>query len=273
LKPSTYTPSRQRRGESSAAVVRSFMAHHQAMIRCRTPMYYWRDRCKTLRVDPFFKRRCFFFKSASQEPHCFTECTRSFRPAPGGAVTVRVLTSPDTRFRRCRCCRTGRYHGWSRMPEAEQSLERSSGPAGAEDAPPDNCDSATSATRRGEFCQPHISPHLQAEHRSDILRGACEFREEISISRRIPRSWFLQKMILNCVGPHHQPVLEPRTIDVTSYESCSRQRPQTHCIQRSVICSCKPRSSARATFAPVAHALRRTVPWMFHLMTARSGSH
>jgi cyclic beta-1,2-glucan synthetase len=104
-----YTPSRQRRGESSA-VVRSFMAHHQAMsLLSFAYVLLGRRMQQRFESDPLFRRLCFFCRSAFREPRCFirTQAIFPITARPGPTRSCRCACSPARilRFRRCSCCR------------------------------------------------------------------------------------------------------------------------------------------------------------------------
>ncbi len=109
-----YTPSRQRRGESSA-VIRSFMAHHQAMS-LLSYAYVLLARPMQSASSPIrsFKRPCFFCRSASREPRCFMRMQPSF-PISARRMAIqshRCACSPvpNTPIPEVQLLSNGRYH-------------------------------------------------------------------------------------------------------------------------------------------------------------------
>ncbi|MDQ6621616.1 MAG: cyclic beta 1-2 glucan synthetase, partial [Pseudomonadota bacterium] len=276
-----YTPSRQRRGESSA-VVRSFMAHHQAMsLLSYAYVLLGRPMQRRFESDPLFQATLLLLQERIPRAtlfHSHAPDLSGLRASGAGPeLPVRVLTSPNTAIPEAQLLSNGRYHvmvtnaggGSSRWKDLAVTRWR-------EDSTSDNwgsfCYLRDDAS--GEFWSAAHQPTLkQAEHYEAIFsEGRAEFRRtdfdfethtEIVVSpeddievRRVHitnRSW------------------SARTIDVTSYAEVvlasatsdalhpafSNLFVQTEIIpeRHAILCTRRPRS------------LEEKVPWMFHLMT------
>ena len=109
-----YTPSRQRRGESSV-VVRSYMAHHQGMS-LLSLAYLLLDRPmqKRFESDPLFQATLLLLqeripRATALFPH--TAELSDMRPtATAPAASIRVFNSPDTPIPEVQLLSNGRYH-------------------------------------------------------------------------------------------------------------------------------------------------------------------
>ena len=109
-----YTPSRQRRGESST-VVRSFMTHHQGMS-LLSMAYLLLDRPMQKRFvsDPLFQATLLLLqeripRATALFPH--TAQLSDIRPTSGALETpIRVFSSPDTPIPQVQLLSNGRYH-------------------------------------------------------------------------------------------------------------------------------------------------------------------
>src|SRR5207302_711623 len=109
-----YTPSRQRRGESSA-VVQSFMAHHQAMsLLSFAYVLLARPMQKRFESDPLFQATSLLLQERIPRAtlfHSNATDVSDVRVAGSGAVMpVRVLTTPDTAIPEVQLLSNGRYH-------------------------------------------------------------------------------------------------------------------------------------------------------------------
>ncbi|HEY5997310.1 MAG TPA: glucoamylase family protein, partial [Candidatus Deferrimicrobiaceae bacterium] len=109
-----YTPSRQRRDESSA-VVRAFLAHHQGMS-LLSLAYLLLDRPmqKRFESDPRFQATTLLLQERVPKATALYSQTAGifdYRAVPEGLKTpVRVLTSPDTPTPEVHLLSNGRYH-------------------------------------------------------------------------------------------------------------------------------------------------------------------
>ena len=109
-----YTPSRQRRGESSA-VVRSYMAHHQAMslLACAYALLS-RPMQKRFESEPLFQATLLLLQERIPRAtlfHATAADASDARAATAAAeLPVRVLESPDTAIPEVQLLSNGRYH-------------------------------------------------------------------------------------------------------------------------------------------------------------------
>src|SRR5581483_6184103 len=109
-----YTPSRLRRGESSA-VVRSFMAHHQGMS-FLSLAYLLLDRPMQRRFesDPLFQAALLLLQERIPKATLFhpqaTELSDSRTASSAPEVPVRILETPDTPVPEVQLLSNGRYH-------------------------------------------------------------------------------------------------------------------------------------------------------------------
>ena len=109
-----YTPSRQRRGESSA-VVRSYMAHHQAMsfLSCAY-LLLGQPMQKRFESDPLLQATLLLLQERIPRVtlfHSNAPDLSNLRAAGGSPESpVRVLASPDTAIPEVQLLSNGRYH-------------------------------------------------------------------------------------------------------------------------------------------------------------------
>ncbi|MHB8716795.1 MAG: GH36-type glycosyl hydrolase domain-containing protein, partial [Sulfuricaulis sp.] len=280
-----YTPSRQRRGESSA-VIRSCMSHHQGMILLSLG-YLLLDRPMQRRFesDPLLQATLLLLqeripRATALFPH--TARLSDIRPTADAPQTpTRVFNNADTPTPQVQLLSNGRYHvmittaggGYSQWKNLAVTRWR-------EDTTCDNwgtfCYLRDVAS--GEFWSiAHQPTHKRAKSYTAIFsEGRAEFRRrdhdfdthtEIVVSpeddielRRIH--------ITNCSRTR-------RTIDVTSYAEVVLAPPaadalhpafsnlfvQTEIIdaRRAILCTRRPRS------------IDEPAPWMFHLMAVHGG--
>ncbi|HSD96723.1 MAG TPA: glucoamylase family protein, partial [Sulfuricaulis sp.] len=275
-----YTPSRQRRGESST-VVRSFMTHHQGMS-LLSLAYLLLDRPmqKRFESDPLLQATLLLLqeripKATALFPH--TAQLSDIRPTSRAPETpIRVFSSPDTPIPQVQLLSNGRYHvmvtnaggGYSQWKNLAVTRWR-------EDATCDNWGSFCYLRdlASGEFWSTAHQPTLKrAESYSAIFsEGRAEFR-------RRDHDFDTHTEIV--VSPEDDIELRRihitnrsrarRTIDVTSYAEVvlapsaaealhpafSNLFVQTEIIdpRRAILCTRRPRS------------VDESAPWMFHLM-------
>ncbi|MGA9031358.1 MAG: glucoamylase family protein [Sulfuricaulis sp.] len=275
-----YTPSRQRRGESST-VVRSFMTHHQGMS-LLSLAYLLLDRPmqKRFESDPLLQATLLLLqeripKATALFPH--TAQLSDIRPTSRAPETpIRVFSSPDTPIPQVQLLSNGRYHvmvtnaggGYSQWKNLAVTRWR-------EDATCDNwgtfCYLRDVAS--GEFWSTAHQPTLKrAENYAAIFsEGRAEFRRrdhdidthtEIVVSPEDDIE--LRRVHITNLSRTR------RTIDVTSYAEVvlapaaaealhpafSNLFVQTEIIdpRRAILCTRRPRS------------VDESAPWMFHLM-------
>lgn len=277
-----YTPSRQRRGESSK-VVRSYMAHHQGMS-LLSLAYLLLDRPmqKRFESDPLFQATLLLLqeripRATALFPH--TAQLSDIRPTSGAAeASIRVFNRPDTPIPEVQLLSNGRYHvmvtnaggGYSRWKDLAVTRWR-------EDT---TCDHwGTFCYLRdmssGEVWSTAYQPTLkQPQHYEAIFsEGRAEFRRrdhdyemhtEIVVSPEDDIE--LRRVHLTNRGRTR------RTITVTSYAEVvlavaaadalhpafSNLFVQTEIIEQrqAILCTRRPRSRSEQ------------VPWMLHLMVA-----
>jgi cyclic beta-1,2-glucan synthetase len=109
-----YTPSRLPRGQSSA-VVRSFMAHHEAMsLLALASLVLDRPMQKRFESDPLFQATTLLLQERIPRATAFYSPPAELSgdlTSPGGPVTpVRVFDSPDTPIPEVQLLSNGRYH-------------------------------------------------------------------------------------------------------------------------------------------------------------------
>src|SRR5438874_12731994 len=280
-----YTPSRQRRGESST-VVRSFMAHHEAMsLLSFAYVLSARPMQKRFESDPLFQATLLLLQERIPRATLFhsnaTDLSTVRVTGDGHALPVRVLTSPYTAIPEVQLLSNGRYHvmvtnaggGSSRWKDLAVTRWR-------EDI---TCDDwGTFCYLRdvasGEFWSTAHQPTLKrTEHYEAIFsEGRAEFRR---------RDFDLDTHTEIVVSPEDDIELRRvhitnrsrtrRTIDVTSYAEVvlapaaadalhpafSNLFVQTEIVhgRQAILCTRRPRS------------IDEHVPWMFHLMTVQGG--
>jgi cellobiose phosphorylase len=276
-----FTPSRQRRGESST-VVRSFMAHHQAMsLLAYAYLLLGRPMQRRFESDPALQATLPLLQERIPRVALFHSGTAEFddiRTTPvGPEMQVRVLINPGTPNPEVQLLSNGRYHvmvtnaggGSSRWKDLAVTRWR-------EDSTCDNWGTFCYLRdeESGEFWSTSYQPTLrQADHYEAIFsEGRAEFRR---------RDFDLETHTEIVVSPvddievrrvHITNRLRtPRTIDITSYAEVvlapaaadalhpafSNLFVQTEILpkRRAILCTRRPRS------------LDEQVPWMFHLMT------
>ena len=281
-----YTPSRQRRGESSAVVL-SFMAHHQGMgllslayILLDCPMQ------KRFGSDPLFQATMLLLQERipkATELHTQTVELPGIRMRSSVAETpIRVFHSPDTPNPAVQLLSNGRYHvmvtnaggGYSRWKDLAVTRWR-------EDRSCDNwgifCylrDVETgkfwSTSHQPTLKQPESYEAIFSEGRAEFRRRDHDFdiHTEIVVS---PEDDIELRRVHVTNGSQTR-----KAVDVTSYAEVVLASPaadalhpafsnlfvQTEIIgpQQAILCTRRPRSVDEPT------------PWMFHLMAVHGGS-
>jgi len=279
-----YTPSRQRRGESST-VVRSFMTHHQGMS-LLSLAYLLLDRPMQKRFvsDPLFQATLLLLqeripRATALFPH--TAQLSDIRTTSGAPETpIRVFNSPDTPIPQVQLLSNGRYHvmvtnaggGYSQWKNLAVTRWR-------EDATRDNW---------GSFC--YLRDVTSGEYWSTAHQPTLKRAESYAAIFSEGRAEFRRRDLIGDgdFDTHTEIVVSPeddielrrvhitnrsrtrRTIDVTSYAEVvlaptaaealhpafSNLFVQTEIIEprRAILCTRRPRS------------LDEPAPWMFHLM-------
>ena len=276
-----YTPSRQRRGESSA-VVRSFMAHHQGMsLLSFAYVLLARPMQTRFESDPLFQATMLLLQERIPRAALFhshaTDLSGGRAGTGGPGLPVRVLTSPDTTIPEVQLLSNGRYHvmvtnaggGSSRWKDLALTRWR-------EDGTSDNwgtfCYLRDEAS--GQFWSTAYQPTLTlGEHYEAIFsEGRAEFRrrdldfethteivvspeDDIEVRRvhitnrsRAPRAIDVTSYAEMVLAPAAADALHPAFSNLFVQTELLRQR-------NAILCTRRPRSR------------EEPVPWMFHLMT------
>ncbi len=275
-----YTPSRQRRGQSSV-VVRSFMAHHQGMsFLSLASVLLDRQMQKRFESDPEFQATMLLLQERVPRATAFysqiAERSESYTASPGTEASVRVFSSPDTLFPQVQLLSNGRYHvmitnaggGYSRWKDIAVTRWQ-------EDSTRDDwgafCYIRDAGS--GEFWSTAYQPALKRSKNYEAIfsEGRVEFRRrdhdidthtEIAVSPEDDIE--LRRITITNRGRTR------REIEVTSYAEVVLAPPaadalhpafsnlfvQTEIIdhRQAILCTRRPRSQGE-------HA-----PWMFHLM-------
>jgi cellobiose phosphorylase len=276
-----YTPSRQRRGQSSV-VVRSFMAHHQGMsFLSLAAVLLDRQMQKRFASDPELQATLLLLQERVPKATAFYSHTAELseiRTASNGPeMPMRVLSSPDTTVPEVQLLSNGRYHvmvtnaggGYSRWKDIAVTRWR-------EDSTCDNWGTFCYIrdVARGEFWSTAYQPALKrpkkyeailSEARAEFRRTDNDFDTHTEIAVSPEDDIELRRITITNRGRTR------RTIDATSYAEVVLASPaadalhpafsnlfvQTEIItdRRAILCTRRPRSRDE-------HA-----PSMFHLMT------
>ncbi|MGC1453754.1 MAG: glucoamylase family protein, partial [Nitrospirota bacterium] len=275
-----YTPSRQRRGQSSV-VVRTFMAHHQGMSFLSLGSVLL-DRPMQKRFESDLELQATMLLLQERVPkatgfYSHTTELSEIRPASNGPeMPMRILNSPDTIVPEVQLLSNGRYHvmvtnaggGYSRWKDIAVTRWREDG---TRDDWGTFCYLRDAAS--GEFWSTAHQPTLNRPNKYEAIfsEGRAEFRRrdhnidthtEIAVS---PEDDIELRRITITNRSRTR-----RTIDVTSYAEVVLASPaadalhpafgklfvQTEIIEhrQAILCTRRPRSRDE-------HA-----PWMFHLM-------
>ncbi len=275
-----YTPSRQRRGQSSV-VVRSFMAHHQGMsFLSLASVLLDRQMQKRFESDPEFQATMLLLQERVPRATAFysqlAERSESYTASPGAEASVRVFSSPDTLSPQVQLLSNGRYHvmvtnaggGYSRWKDIAVTRWQ-------EDTTRDNAGAFCYIrdTGSGEFWSTAYQPALKRSKNYEAIfsEGRAEFRRrdhdidthtEIAVSPEDDIE-LLRITITNRgrtrreieVTSYAEVVLAPPAADAL-HPAFSNLFVQTEIIdnKQAILCTRRPRSRDE-------HA-----PWMFHLM-------
>ena len=285
-----YTPSRQRRGESSA-VIQSFMAHHQGMsLLSLAYLLLGRPMQRRFESDPLFQATMLLLQERIPKATAFfahaTELSDILMISSEPQIPVRVLKNPDTPIPEVQLLSNGRYHvmvtnaggGYSRWKDLAVTRWR-------EDSTCDHwgtfCYIRDLAS--GAFWSTAHQPTLKrAEHYEAIFsEGRAEFRR-----RDLVDDGDFDTHTEIVVSPEDDIELRRvritnrartrRTLDVTSYSEVvlassasdalhpafSNLFVQTEIVgqRQAILCTRRPR------------ALNEQTPWMFHLMAVHEGT-
>ncbi|PYT20618.1 MAG: cyclic beta 1-2 glucan synthetase, partial [Acidobacteria bacterium] len=275
-----YTPSRVPRGQS-AAVVRSFMAHHQGMS-FLSLAYLLLDRPmqKRFESDPAFQATTLLLQERIPKAtafHSHTADPSGFRATSSASdAPVRVYSSPNTPFPEVQLLSNGRYHvmvtnaggGYSRWKDIAVTRWR-------EDATCDNWGTFCYVrdVNSGEFWSTAYQPTLKqrktyeaifSEGRAEFRSGGRAFNMHTEIAVSPEDDIELRRVTITNRSRTR------RTIDVTSYTEVvltssaadtlhpafSNLFVQTEIVpeRQAILCTRRPRSRDEQA------------PWMFHLM-------
>jgi len=275
-----YTPSRQRRGQSSV-VVRSFMAHHQGMsFLSLASVLLDRQMQKRFESDLELQATMLLLQERVPKATAFyshtSELSELRTTSNGPELPMRVLNSPDTTVPEVQLLSNGRYHvmvtnaggGYSRWKDIAVTRWR-------EDSTCDNwgtfCYIRDVAS--GEFWSTAYQPTLKRPNKYEVIfsEARAEFRRidndfemhtEISVSpeddielRRITVTNHSAKLRELDITSYAEVVLASSDADAL-HPAFSNLFVQTEIIrpQRAILCTRRPRS------------LDEQTPWMFHLM-------
>ena len=281
-----YTPSRVPRGHT-AAMVRSYMAHHQGMTLLSVATVLLGGRMQQrFASDPAFQATALLLQERIPRASVFAlpaTPTSDGRTAPTGPdVVVRSFEGPGTPVPEVQLLSNGRYHvvitnaggGYSRWKDLAVTRWR-------EDATTDHWGAFCYIRDAvdGAFWSTAYQPTRQPADRFEAVfsEARAEFRS---------RSHQIESYVEIAVSPEDDVELRRlhltnggrtrRTIDVTSYAEVALAAPdadalhpafsnlfvQTEIVygQRAILCTRRPRSR------------NETSPWMFHLMAAHGAS-
>ncbi|MBE0569348.1 MAG: cyclic beta 1-2 glucan synthetase [Deltaproteobacteria bacterium] len=276
-----YTPSRQRRGQSSV-VVRSFMAHHQGMSLLSLG-YLLLDRPMQKRFEsyPLFQATTLLLQERvpkATAPYTAVPELLGVRTAPGVVeVPVRSIATPDTPVPELQLLSNGRYHvmitnsggGYSRWKDIAVTRWR-------EDGTRDNWGTFCYIrdTASGEFWSNAYQPTLKRPEKYEAIfsEARVEFRRrdhdiethtEIAVSPEDDAEVRRVRIVNRSQAR--------RTIEITSYAEVVLAPPaadalhpafgnlfvQTEIVRQrqAILCTRRPRSFGEPA------------PWMFHLMS------
>ena len=280
-----YTPSRQRRGQTSV-VVRSFMAHHQGMsLLSLESLLLDRPMQKRFESDPLFQATTLLLQE--RVPKATASYTLAAElsglPTASGVpeMPVRSFGTPDTPVPEVQLLSNGRYHvmitnsgaGYSRWKDIAVTRWR-------EDGTCDNwgtfCYLRDAAS--GEFWSTAYQPTLKRPEKYEAIfsEARVEFRRrdhdfethtEIAVSPEDDAEVRRVRIVNRSQAR--------RTVEITSYAEVVLGTPaadalhpafanlfvQTEIVRerKAILCTRRPRSSGEPA------------PWMFHLMSVHGG--
>jgi cellobiose phosphorylase len=280
-----YTPSRMPRGERGA-VVRSFMAHHQAMVLLSIgAVLHGRPMQKRFASDPRFQATMLLLQERVPKPTAPFSVTAGLFDAQSRAsapdMPMRVLVRPDSPAPEVQLLSNGRYHvmvtsaggGYSRWKDLAVSRWREDGTRDSWGA---FCYLRDAQT--GEFWSTAHQPTLQPadDYKAIFSEARVEFRRtdhgieahtEIVVSpeddielRRVRLTNRSNRARVIEVTTYAEVVIAPPAADAL-HPAFSNLFVQTEVLPGgdAILCTRRPRSEGEA------------VPWMFHLLAARGG--
>ena len=281
-----YTPSRQRRGQTST-VVRSFMAHHQGMsLLSLESLLLDRPMQKRFESDPLFQATTLLLQERvpkATASYALAAGLSEVRTTPGvTGMPVRSFATPDTPVPEVQLLSNGRYHvmitnaggGYSRWKGLAVTRWREDG----------TCDNWGTFcylrdTASGEFWSTAYQPTLKIPEKYEAIfsEARVEFRRrdhdfdthtEIAVSPEDDAE-VRRVRIVNRAQAR-------RTIEITSYAEVVLASPaadalhpafgnlfvQTEIVRtrQAILCTRRPRSSGEPA------------PWMFHLMSVHGAA-
>ncbi len=276
-----YTPSRQRRGQTSV-IVRSFMAHHQGMsLLSLGSLLLDRPMQKRFESYPLFQATTLLLQERipkATASYALAPELSALRTTPGVAeVPVRSFTTPDTPVPEVQLLSNGRYHvmvtnsggGYSRWNDIALTRWREDG----------TCDNWGTFcyirdAESGEFWSTAYQPTLKPPEKYEAIfsEARVEFRR---------RDHELETHTEIAVSPEDDAEVRRvrivnrsqtrRTIDITSYAEVVLASPASDALhqafgslfvqteilrqRQAILCTRRPRSAGEPA------------PWMFHLMS------
>ncbi len=275
-----YTPSRQRRGETST-IVRSFMAHHQGMgLLSLSYLLLNRPMQRRFQSDPLFQATMLLLQERIPKETAFFSDNGQLSDVPTAVeeaqLPMRVLNTPDTPIPEVQLLSNGRYHvmvsnagaGYSRWKDLAVTRWR-------EDVTRDNWGSFCYIrdAESGELWSAAHQPTLKPTQKYEAIfsEGRAEFRRrdhaidthtEIVVSpeddielRRVSITNRARVRRTIEVTSYAEVVLAPPASDA-SHPAFSNLFVQTEILpeRQAILCTRRPRSAADP------------VPWMLHLM-------
>jgi cellobiose phosphorylase len=281
-----YTPTRQRRGESSA-VIRSYMAHHQGMsLLSFAYVLLSRPMQRRFEADPVLKAALLLLQERIPkvtQPHlALTEVSILRETVGASELPVRVITTPDTPFPEVQLLSNGNYHvmvtnaggGYSHWRDLAVTRWR-------EDGTSDNWGSfcyIRDVAGEGYWSSAHQPTRAATERYEAIFsEGRAEFRRsdldldshtEIVVSpeddievRRLHLTNRARASKSVEITSYAEIVLAPAAADAL-HPAFSNLFVQTELVpdRHSIVATRRPRS------------LEERVPWMFHSMAVHGGT-
>jgi cellobiose phosphorylase len=276
-----YTPSRQRRGQTSA-IVRSFMAHHQGMsLISLGHLLLDRPMQKRFESDPLFQATTLLLQERvpkATATYAHTAELSGLRATPGATeMPVRSFSTPDTPVPEVQLLSNGRYHvmitnsggGYSRWKDTAVTRWR-------EDGTRDNWGTFCYIrdTASGEFWSTGYQPTLKRPEKYEAIfsEARVEFRR---------RDLEFDTHTVIAVSPEDDAEVRRvrlvnrsqtrRTIEITSYAEVVLASPAAEAlhpafgnlfVQTEIV---RPRQAILCTRRP--RSVDEPVPWMFHLMS------
>ncbi len=276
-----YTPSRQRPGEASA-VVRSYMAHHQAMSQLAiASLLLGRPMQRRFAAEPLFQATLLLLQERIPRAALFPPraIDRADLHAPAGATPLpaRVFTDPNTTMPAVQLLSNGRYQvmvtnagsgssRWKDLAVTRWREDTTADPWGSfcylrDEASGDTWSNAFQPT----LCQPEHYEAIFSEGRAEFRRRDAGFETHTEIVVSPEDDIEVRRIRVTNRGR------AARAIEITSYAEVVLAPPAADALhpafsnlfvtteilpeRHAIVCSRRARS------------LDEPVPWMFHLMT------